>query len=51
MYAAKAGGKDRVTVFTQSMRDDALANLELTADLRRALTRDELFIEYQPIVD
>ncbi len=51
MYAAKAGGKDRVSVFTQSMRDDALANLELTADLRRALTRDELFIEYQPIVD
>jgi diguanylate cyclase (GGDEF)-like protein len=51
MYAAKAKGKDRVAVFTQSMRDDALANLELTADLRRALTRGELFIEYQPIVE
>ncbi|MDO9355086.1 MAG: bifunctional diguanylate cyclase/phosphodiesterase, partial [Solirubrobacteraceae bacterium] len=51
MYAAKAGGKDRVTVFSQSMREDALANLELTADLRRALARDELFLEYQPIVD
>ncbi|MDQ8044888.1 MAG: bifunctional diguanylate cyclase/phosphodiesterase [Patulibacter sp.] len=51
MYAAKAAGKDRVSVFSQSMRDDALANLELTADLRRALTRDELFLEYQPIVD
>ena len=51
MYAAKASGKDRVTVFTRSMREDALANLELTADLRRALDRGELFIEYQPIVD
>jgi diguanylate cyclase (GGDEF)-like protein len=51
MYAAKAAGKDRVAVFSKSMRDDALANLELTADLRRALARDELFIEYQPIVD
>ncbi len=51
MYAAKAAGKDRVAVFSQSMREDALANLELTADLRRALARDELFIEYQPIVD
>ena len=51
MYAAKAAGKDRVAVFSQSMREDALANLELTADLRRALARDELFLEYQPIVD
>ncbi len=51
MYAAKAAGKDRVAVFSQSMREDALASLELTADLRRALARDELFIEYQPIVD
>ncbi|MBJ7471024.1 MAG: GGDEF domain-containing protein, partial [Solirubrobacteraceae bacterium] len=37
MYAAKAAGKDRVAVFSKSMREDALANLELTADLRRAL--------------
>lgn len=51
MYAAKAAGKDRVAVFSQEMREDALANLELTADLRRALSRDELFLEYQPIVD
>lgn len=51
MYAAKAAGKDRVAVFSAEMRADALANLELTADLRRALSRDELFLEYQPIVD
>lgn len=51
MYAAKGRGKDRVTVFDQSMRDNALVNLELTADLRRALTRDELYLEFQPIVD
>ncbi|MEH3053945.1 MAG: EAL domain-containing protein [Patulibacter minatonensis] len=51
MYAAKAAGKDRVAVFSQEMREDALANLELTADLRRALSRDELFLEYQPIVE
>ncbi len=50
MYAAKAAGKDRVAVFTQEMRAQALANLELTADLRRALSREELFLEYQPIV-
>ncbi len=51
MYAAKAAGKDRSAVFSQEMREDALANLELTADLRRALSREELFLEYQPIVD
>lgn len=51
MYAAKARGKDRVIAFDQSMRDNALVNLELTADLRRALARDELFLEFQPIVD
>ncbi|MFT4036229.1 MAG: EAL domain-containing protein [Patulibacter sp.] len=51
MYAAKAAGKDRVAVFSQEMREEALANLELTADLRRALSREELFLEYQPIVD
>lgn len=51
MYAAKSGGKDRVKRFTPEMRADALASLELTSELRRALTRDELFLEYQPIVE
>lgn len=50
MYRAKVNGKARFEVFDQSMNADAMERLELEADLRRALERQELRIHYQPIV-
>jgi diguanylate cyclase (GGDEF)-like protein len=51
MYAAKASGKARFTVFNPSMRARAMARLEIETDLRRALKSRELAIHYQPEVD
>ncbi|HEX6491901.1 MAG TPA: bifunctional diguanylate cyclase/phosphodiesterase, partial [Candidatus Dormibacteraeota bacterium] len=49
-YEAKAGGKNRVEVFAPGMQSSALNRAALAMDLRRALDRDELFLEYQPVV-
>jgi diguanylate cyclase (GGDEF)-like protein/PAS domain S-box-containing protein len=51
MYAAKALGKGRVRVFERGMQDTAARRRELGTALSRALDDDELFLEYQPIVD
>jgi diguanylate cyclase (GGDEF)-like protein/PAS domain S-box-containing protein len=51
MYRAKAKGRNRIEVFNQPMRDEAIERLELERDLRDAVERDELFLEYQPVVD
>jgi diguanylate cyclase (GGDEF)-like protein/PAS domain S-box-containing protein len=51
MYAAKERGKGQVVRFEPSMRERVVERLELTADLEPALLRDELFLEYQPVVD
>ncbi len=51
MYQAKATGKGRVVVFEPAMRDAAIARLELDRDLRLAVSRGDLFLDYQPIVD
>jgi diguanylate cyclase (GGDEF)-like protein len=50
MYRAKVNGKARFEVFDQSMNAEAMARLEVEADLRRALERNELRLHYQPIV-
>jgi diguanylate cyclase (GGDEF)-like protein len=50
MYQAKASGRGSFEVFDRAMRQRALARLSLENDLRRALERDELHLEYQPIV-
>jgi diguanylate cyclase (GGDEF)-like protein len=50
MYRAKVNGKARFEIFDQSMNADAMERLELEADLRRALERQELRLHYQPIV-
>jgi diguanylate cyclase (GGDEF)-like protein len=51
LYAAKAAGRDRVTVFRPELRT-AQANLSrLTSGLRRALAGDELMVHYQPVVN
>ena len=51
MYVAKAAGKDRYAVFEPRMHEAALNRLRLKTDLDGAVERDELTIDYQPVVD
>jgi diguanylate cyclase (GGDEF)-like protein len=51
MYKAKEQGGSCYQAFSRSMNAAALHRLTLENDLRRALSRDELQVHYQPIVD
>ena len=51
MYEAKQTGAGRSVVFDQEMRDRFERRVALEADLRHALTRGELSLHFQPIVD
>jgi diguanylate cyclase (GGDEF)-like protein/PAS domain S-box-containing protein len=51
MYGAKARGRGRVVRFSAEMRASITERVELAADLRRALERDEFTLVYQPVVD
>lgn len=51
MYRAKAQGRARAVFFDASMREKAPQLLDLEADLRRALLRQEFRIHYLPVVD
>ncbi len=48
MYCAKRSESGYV-VFTDAMRGEAVEALELRTDLRNALARNQLFLDYQPI--
>ena len=50
MYRAKAAGRQRYALFDEGLRVDALRQLELEGDLRRAVQRAEFEPYYQPIV-
>ena len=50
MYRAKGRGKRTYEVFEVSMHAAALERLEIENDLRVAIERDQLKVEYQPIV-
>ncbi len=50
MYRAKAGGKARYEIFDTTMHSEAMNLLQLEADLRQAISRNELSVNYQPIV-
>ena len=50
MYRAKERGRARYEVFDEAMRVRAIARLRVENDLRRALERGELRLEYQPVV-
>ncbi|MEA3217034.1 MAG: hypothetical protein QOJ19_3190, partial [Acidimicrobiia bacterium] len=50
MYQAKANGRDGVVVYSEILRQQSEARLNLESGLRRALDRDELRVFYQPIV-
>ena len=51
MYAAKSIGKGRIQLFERGMEEPVKRRRELRSALERALEGDELFLEYQPIVD
>lgn len=51
MYRAKATSKATYEVFEPSMNANALEQLRLGSDLRRALEREEFTIYYQPVLE
>jgi diguanylate cyclase (GGDEF)-like protein len=51
MYRAKGEGKGRYQLFEPGMQAAVLERLELEADLQRAIERNELLLQYQPIND
>jgi predicted signal transduction protein with EAL and GGDEF domain len=51
LYAAKAEGKSRLAWFDPEMSARASTRLELETGLRRAVTRGEIELAYQPVVD
>lgn len=50
MYRAKALGRSRHELFNDSMRIEALTQMQLETELRRAVERQEFQLYYQPIV-
>jgi len=51
MFRAKDRGRDRAALYDDGMRTDAVERLRMGSALRRAGERDELSLEYQPLVD
>ena len=50
MHQAKARGKARYELFGRDMHGEIMSRLKMETDLRHACERDELFVDYQPIV-
>lgn len=50
MHRAKVRGKARYEIFGHDMHGELMSRLKMETDLRRACERDELFVDYQPIV-
>jgi diguanylate cyclase (GGDEF)-like protein len=50
MHTAKERGKARYEVFGRDMHGVVMSRLKMETDLRRSCERDELFVDYQPIV-
>jgi EAL domain-containing protein (putative c-di-GMP-specific phosphodiesterase class I) len=51
MYEAKSSGRNCFCFFSPRMNQIAQLNAGVEADLREALNNEQLFLEYQPIVD
>ncbi|MFN2488257.1 MAG: putative bifunctional diguanylate cyclase/phosphodiesterase [Actinomycetota bacterium] len=51
MYRAKSEGKGRYAIFAPEMHAVVLQRMEVKAQLQRAMSRGELTLVYQPIVD
>ncbi|MFN2527657.1 MAG: EAL domain-containing protein [Candidatus Baltobacteraceae bacterium] len=50
MYHAKKAGRAGHQVFDRVMHDRTMMQMQLETDFRRAIAREELFLEFQPIV-
>lgn len=50
MYRAKEAGGGRYQLFDETMHDRMMELLDLESDLRSAVSREEFFVHYQPIV-
>lgn len=50
MYKAKLSGKARHEIFDRTMHTRVMETLNLEADLRRAIEREEFHLHYQPII-
>jgi diguanylate cyclase (GGDEF)-like protein len=51
MARSKDTGGGRVEVYAPQMHADVVRRLDMASDLQRAITREELSLQYQPIVE
>jgi len=51
LYEAKGAGKNRFAVFEPEMHENAVGKMQLTADMRRGIARNEFAVHFQPLVD
>jgi diguanylate cyclase (GGDEF)-like protein/PAS domain S-box-containing protein len=51
MYRAKNDGRNAFRFFTPDMHEEAQERMELEKDLHHALERNELVVNYQPVLD
>jgi diguanylate cyclase (GGDEF)-like protein/PAS domain S-box-containing protein len=51
MYLAKEEGKNNFQFFSKDIRAQSIERLTIESNLRRALERNEFYIDYQPKVD
>lgn len=51
MYRAKNDGRNAFRFYTPDMHDEAQERMELEKDLQHALTRNQLAVHYQPIIE
>lgn len=51
MYRAKDNGRNRVEYYAEELEQRAVAHLEATEALRRAIAEDNIVVHYQPIMD
>jgi diguanylate cyclase (GGDEF)-like protein/PAS domain S-box-containing protein len=49
-YAAKANGRNQFQLFSETMLKESQTRLSMDTALRHALSREELFLHYQPLV-
>jgi diguanylate cyclase (GGDEF)-like protein len=51
LYSSKDGGRNRYSFFEPAMDEAARARREMEMDIRAALSRHELSLSYQPLID
>lgn len=50
MYRAKQTGKNTFLLYQEEFNKSTLAHAQLSSDLRQALKKQELFLDYQPLI-